>query len=133
MERGLEDLSRYRYACCVEALEDARIMYGAERYKNALNRAYYAIFHAMRAVTALDGFDSSKHSGVISYFNQHYVKNGVFTKHASRLIKLASEKREKADYLDFYVASKKEAAEQIENAETFRAWIENYLKEKHIL
>ena len=113
MERSLEDLSRYRYACCVEALEDARIMYGAERYKNALNRAYYAIFHAMRAVTALDGFDSSKHSGVISYFNQ--------------------QKREKADYLDFYVASKREAAEQIENAETFRAWIENYLKEKHIL
>ncbi len=133
MERSVKDLSSYRYACCLEALEDARIMYGAGRYKNALNRAYYAIFHGMRAVNALDGFDSSKHSGVISYFNQHYVKNGVFSKEASRLIKLASEKRESADYLDFYVASKKEAEEQIENAEIFKAWIENYLKEQYVL
>lgn len=48
-------------------------MYEAGRYKNALNRAYYSIFHAMRAVNALDGFDISKHSGVIAHFNQNYV------------------------------------------------------------
>lgn len=28
-------------------------MYEAGRYKNALNRAYYSIFHAMRAVKTL--------------------------------------------------------------------------------
>ena len=39
-------------------------------YKPSLNRSYYSIFHAMRAITALEGFDSSKHSGVIAYFNQ---------------------------------------------------------------
>lgn len=80
MERSVKDLSKYRYECCCEALEDARIMYEAGRYKNALNRAYYAIFHGMRAVNALDGFDSSKHSGVIAHFNQNYVKEGFFQK-----------------------------------------------------
>ena len=133
MERSVKDLSKYRYLCCNEALEDAKIMYDAGRYKNALNRAYYAIFHGLRAVNALDGFDSSKHSGVISHFNQNYVKSGIFPKEVSKLIKLASEKREEADYLDFYVASKKEAEEQIENAETFRKWIETYLREQKIL
>lgn len=133
MERSVKDLSKYRYLCCNEALEDAKIMYDAGRYKNALNRAYYAIFHGLRAVNALDGFDSSKHSGVISHFNQNYVKSGIFPKEVSRLIKLASEKREEADYLDFYVASKKEAEEQIENAETFRKWIETYLREQKVL
>lgn len=107
MERSVKDLSKYRYLCCNEALEDAKIMYDAGRYKNAINRAYYAIFHGLRAVNALDGFDSSKHSGVISHFNQNYVKSGIFPKEVSRLIKLASEKREEADYLDFYVASKR--------------------------
>ena len=34
----------------------------------------------MRAVNALDGFDSSKHSGVIAHFNQNYVKEGIFPK-----------------------------------------------------
>ena len=67
-------------------------MYEAGRYKNALNRAYYSIFHGMRAVNALDGFDSSKHSGVIAHFNQNYVKEGIFPKETSKIIRLASEK-----------------------------------------
>lgn len=67
-------------------------MYEAGRYKNALNRAYYSIFHGMRAVNALAGFDSSKHSGVIAHFNQNYVKEGIFPKETSEIIRLASEK-----------------------------------------
>ena len=42
--------------------------------KTSLNRSYYAIFHAMRAMNILKGFDSSKHSGVIAYFNKEYRK-----------------------------------------------------------
>ena len=80
MERRIIDLSKYRFGCCHEALDDAKIMYEAGRYKNALNCAYYSIFHGMRAVNALDGFDSSKHSGVIAHFNQNYVKEGIFPK-----------------------------------------------------
>lgn len=133
MERSVTDLAKYRFECCQEALEDARIMYEAGRYKNALNRAYYSIFHGMRAVNALDGYDSSKHSGVIAHFNQNYVKEGIFSKEASKLIKLAAEKRENADYLDFFVASKEEAEAQIKRAETFEEWIEFYLKGKAIL
>ncbi|MCM1135263.1 MAG: HEPN domain-containing protein [Clostridium sp.] len=57
---------------------------------------------------------------------------GIFPKEASKLIKLASEKRENADYLDFFVASKEEAEEQLERAETFGKWIEEYLKAKII-
>jgi len=99
MENSLEALSKYRYEAGLEALEDARLMFANKRYKNALNRGYYAIFHFIRAVNSLDRFDSSKHSGVISFFNQHYVKQGIFPKEVSKLIKLASENREKADYL----------------------------------
>lgn len=133
MERSVKDLSKYRFECCQEALEDARIMYSAGRFKNALNRAYYSIFHGMRAVNALDGFDSSKHSGVIAHFNKGYVKTGIFSKEASKLIRLASEKREKADHLDFYIASKEEADAQISRAESFCVWIGEYLRDKGIL
>ena len=74
MAGSMKDLSKYRFETSLENLEDARIMFENGRYKNALNRAYYSIFHAVRSVITLDGFDSSKHSGVISYFNQNYVK-----------------------------------------------------------
>lgn len=133
MEGTLEELSRYRFETSLEALNDAKIMYDNERYKNALNRAYYGIFHAIRAVNALDGYDSSKHSGVIAHFNQNYIKEGTFPKELSKIIKLASENREKADYLDFFIASKSEAEKQIQRCEEFIDYIKDYLFGKNIL
>lgn len=133
MEGSVEELAKYRYTTGMEALADAKLMYENARYKNALNRAYYAIFHTIRAVNALDGFDSSKHSGVISYFNQNYVKTEILPKEMSKTIKLAYESREKADYLDFYVASKGEAEKQIKRATDFCETIKQLLINKEIL
>ncbi len=81
----------------------------------------------------MDGFDSSKHSGVIAFFNQHYVKPGVFSKDLSKVIKEASENREKADYLDFFIASKDEAEKQIKRATFFSESIKSYLIEKNTI
>ena len=133
MEERARELSKYRFETSLEALSDAKIMYENERYKNTLNRAYYAIFHAIRAVNALSGFDSSKHSGVIAYFNQNYVKDGVFSKELSKIIRMASENREKADYLDFFIASKEEAEKQIVRAKEFINVIKTYLESEKVL
>ncbi len=99
MEERVKELAKYRFETSQQDLVDARIMLDNGRYKNALNRGYYSVFHAIKAICALDGFDSSKHSGVISHFNQNYVKSEVFSKELSKIIRLASENREKADYL----------------------------------
>lgn len=130
MESSIAELAKYRYETSIEAIEDAKIMFENGRYKNALNRAYYSIFHAIRAVNTFDGFDSSKHSGVIAHFNQAYVKTELISKEASKIIKLASENREKADYLDFFVASRVEAQNQIERAVIFCEMIRIFLLEK---
>jgi uncharacterized protein (UPF0332 family) len=133
MAGSVTELSKYRFECALEALEDARLMFSHGRYKNTLNRAYYSIFHALRAVNALDGFDSSKHSGVIAYFNLHYVKTGIFPKETSKIIRLASEQREYADYLDFFIASKDAAEEQIQRAQQLNDRVQDYLIQKGIL
>lgn len=133
MEIEIKELSFYRYEASADALLDAKLMYENGRYKNALNRAYYSIFHAIRSVNILDGFDSSKHSGVIAHFNQTYVKVGIFSKELSKIIRLASENREKADYLDFFVASKEEAEKQINRAEEFRNNIKDYLAKQGVI
>lgn len=133
MEERVRELSKYRFLTSIEALEDAKLMYDNGRYKNALNRAYYSIFHAIRAVNTLKGFDSSKHSGVIAFFNQTFVKEGVFDKELSKIIKQAYDKREKADYLDFYIASKDEAEKQLTRAREFTDEIKKYLTEQGIL
>lgn len=133
MESSVMALSKYRFESSEEALADAKLMFENGRYKNALNRAYYAIFHSMRAVNSLEGFDSSKHSGVIAFFNQTYVKDGVFPRDMSKIVRRAAESREKADYLDFFVASRDEAENQIRRAEEFLQVIEQYLRKEGIL
>ena len=106
MEGSVTDLSVYRFQRGEEDLEAAKNLYKAGEFRQALNRSYYSIFHGMRSVNASDGFDSRKHSGVIAHFNQHYVKTEVFPKESSKIIKLASFMREKADYEDFFAASR---------------------------
>ena len=51
----------------------------------------------------------------------------------SKIIRAASENREKADYHDFFIASKEEAEKQIERARMFSDQIRKYLLEKGIL
>lgn len=130
MESSVKDLSRYRFDTARSDLKVAKILFDAKEFRASVNRSYYSIFHALRAVLALDGFDSSKHSGIIAYFNEHYVKTGVFEKSISKAVTTAFKLREKSDYQDFYIVSLEEAATQIEKAELIIAVIEIYLNEK---
>ena len=84
----------------------------------------------MRAVNALDGFDSSKHSGVIAHFNRFHVKEGHFPKDASKIIRSAAEIREQADYEDFFVVNRQDVREQIEKAEVFLSLVKEYLEKE---
>ena len=98
-----------------------------EDYKGAANRSYYAIFHAMRSVLALDKKDFSKHSGVSAYFRKEYIKTKVFDAELSYIISDAFQVRSDSDYDDYYVISKTDVLEQISNAERFSSTIEQYI------
>jgi len=60
-----KDYAKYRIERSKEDLEAAHLLFNAGNYRIANNRAYYSIFHAMRAVLVFDDYDSSKHSGII--------------------------------------------------------------------
>ena len=132
MAGSVKDLAIYRSSCAVDDLETAKELLDLGKYKQFLNRSYYSIFHSMRAVNALDQFDSKKHSGVIAHFNQHHVKTGEFPREVSRIIRMASDMRENADYEDFFLASRQEAEEQIRNAEIFVKYVMEYLKKRDV-
>lgn len=99
-------------------------------YKTAVNRAYYSIFYAMRAVLALDGFDSKKHSGIIAEFRKQYIKTGIFENEMSDIISDLFEVRSSSDYDDFYIISKSKVIEQYNKAEYFVKKINEYLSDK---
>ena len=99
-------ISRIRLERAEECLEDSRENIDSGRYKNAANRSYYAVFHSMRAVLALDGFDSKKHSGVISKFRNLYIKSGTFDTELSKIITKLFEIRGKAIMMIFTLSQK---------------------------
>ena len=119
MEGSLKELVGYRMDRAKEMLVAARENLEIGQYKTSLNRSYYAIFHAMRAMNILKGFDSSKHSGVIAFFNKEYLKENILDRNLSIVIKNSAFLREKSDYDDFYIASKQEAEKQLEEADRF--------------
>ena len=128
MDRDLLDLSKYRLQKAKEDLDSATVLFENQKYSQSLNRSYYSMFHSTRALLALDKFDSKKHSGVISFFNQSYIKSGKIESVYGRMLMDAQRTRTKSDYDDFYVASKDEAEKQLEDAKAFVEKIYQYLK-----
>lgn len=128
MEGSVKDLSDYRLEKGKRNLRMAESLLKEGAYSFALNRAYYAAFDAMRAVNALDNFDSSKHSGVIAHFNQFHVKTGDFDTTVSSVIRRASRLRERSDYEDFFEPDKEDAERTIKEVAVFIDAVSAFLK-----
>lgn len=132
MEGSIKELSQYRFQRACEDYETAKLLFEAKSLKASINRSYYAIFHALRAVTALDQFDSSKHLGVIAYINRYYVKEGIFDKGFSKMLDMAFRLREKADYEDFVIVSVEMSEEQLVKAGKILNIIKEHLEKRWV-
>jgi len=129
LDKEKQDLSKYRVSTALDLLEVSKANIDIDT-KSSVNRSYYAIYTAMRAVLALDGFDAKKHSGIISEFRKLYIKTGIFDVRFSVIIHDLFTIRNECDYEDFYIVSKEDAKTQLTNAEEFVNAINNYLTEK---
>lgn len=114
-------------AKAVRACASARALLDLYDVDGACNRAYYAMFDAARAALLASGApvkpDIGKtHSGLISAFGGHLVKNGPISKEMGRLLKRAEEIRIVADYKSDSVELV-DAREMVEQAEVFVATI----------
>ena len=127
----VEDLAKYRLATAASDLKSAKLLFEAGQLKGANNRAYYAIYHAISAVHALDKNAYKRHKDAIANFNKDYVKTEIFSKNLGRKISVAEEIRHASDYDDFYIATKEEAAEQIATAEELIQAITAYCEQKN--
>lgn len=99
-------------------------------YNGAINRTYYAVFYAMKSVELLDEFDSKKHSGVIAYFRQNYIKTNIFDSKYSKTIGRLFAARQKVDYNIIAVATVDDAKELYDEALDFIEEVKMYLNDK---
>jgi uncharacterized protein (UPF0332 family) len=133
-DKHKRDYSIRRLEKSADDLDTAQINYKAGKYDASANRVYYSIYHAIRAVLALDDIERKKHSGNISYFREHYIATDIFDKAYSEIIKNAETLRNEADYDDMKTISAEDAHDAIEKARHFnnavKEHIDNRLKDE---
>ena len=100
-ENYQNDLIHYRLDRAQEAYNEAILMKREQHWNTCVNRLYYSCFYAVLALLEKHGFVSSKHSGVKSFFNQHFVKTGKISKEQGRLYNHLFDARQEGDYIDF--------------------------------
>ena len=131
MDEQTKELAKYRIEKAREELNVSKLTYENNYIKASLTSSYYSIFHSARALLVLKKFDSKKHSGVIALFNKEYIKEGLILEKAKDILTKAFYIRIESDYKDFYVASKEEAKEQIDNAEFFLNEVLRFIKQHY--
>jgi uncharacterized protein (UPF0332 family) len=111
-------------------LSEMRTMFENRHYYGTVNRAYYAMFHAVSALLILDGKRYKKHKGVITAFGRDYAKAGLVPKEYAALLNKAYEARNKADYDVDMVIDRKMAELYCQKAEEIVAFIEQLITKK---
>ncbi len=119
MKPELAALARHRLAQAHETLAEAEQLLASQALRGAVNRLYYAAFYAARALLALREVDAARHSGVISLFQQHYVKTGLVAAETGKILARAFEKRQNSDYEDFATVEPADAQDLASAVQTF--------------
>jgi len=97
----LAALARHRMAQARETLAEADQLLASQAFRGAVNRLYYAAFYAARALLATRDMDAARHTGLITLFQQHFVKTGLVPAETGKVLARAFEKRQNSDYGDF--------------------------------
>lgn len=127
----IESFAKYRLEKAKDTLDTAEaILKIGKDFTSANNRAYYAIFYAIKAVLAIEQIDFKKHKDVIAYFNKNYVNKEIFPKNIGRRIAQAQRIREDSDYDDEYQPSLEKTQNQIDTAKEFIDLAEKYIENR---
>lgn len=100
-------------------LKVAKKNYEDEFYPDSINRSYYAIFHAAKALLIKKGINTKTHTGTIHKFGLEYIINGNFDKEIGKFFSKLGEDREKADYDYAHNITKEKAKTDLDNAKSF--------------
>jgi uncharacterized protein (UPF0332 family) len=117
-----EALLRYRIRQAEETLADAEAMKkGGLSTRSIVNRAYYAMFYALLGLflEANVTLKTSKHSGIISMFDQAFILSGKIDRDFSKSLHKMFNLRQVADYKELVDVSSEDAEDALKQATDF--------------
>lgn len=121
------DLSRYRFEKAKRLLQDAHGLFEAGAYESSVNRSYYAILTASKAILILRGVDTETHEGVKTMLSREFIRTGLLPKEFGEIFRSLQARRVDSDYGDYIEIGKDEALDSLNRAEEFLQKIEEVL------
>jgi len=123
-------LALHRLQQAKESVEEARyLLEGEKSPRSVANRIYYGMFYAVLALLIYEPYSSSRHSGVLSYFNKRFVKGGFFSESMGRSLNEAFELRQRGDYREYFEMTREQVEPLLDKAAEFVASVRKYLYE----
>lgn len=110
------DYARTEWDRATDALRDADLLLANGGFDGAASRAYYAAFHAVTALFALDGRIFTKHSALEAAVHRDLVKDGKWPSELGRDFSFCVELRGVGDYGTEVRVDPKQAADAIGSA-----------------
>jgi len=133
MDEAQRTIIAIRVDKCREDMMTAREDMERNRYRAAVARAYYAVFHIAGAALLTIGIERAKHSGVESAFGEFFVKAGRVEPEYGDIYRRSRRFREDQEYSDEFERLDAARTEQIvSDAERFVARLERYLRETKV-
>ncbi|MFN3480051.1 MAG: HEPN domain-containing protein [Thermodesulfovibrionales bacterium] len=122
-------LSDIRMARAYEFLEDAEMIFKAGRYKTSVNRSYYAVLNAIRAVLILEGVNPKSHEGAMPMLSLRLIKPGLLPKEFVKNFELLLSRRTDVDYGDLEITEPSDAEDSLNIAREMLSRIDKLRKE----
>lgn len=95
-------LVTYRVSKSKEVFKEATDVASLGHWNLAVNRLYYAVFHACSALLLAEGHVAHTHSGIMRIMMLNFVKSERLTKDDGRLISSLFNMRQTGDYDDLF-------------------------------
>ena len=119
---------KLRMARARDTLSEAELLLNSGYLTGSVNRIYYAFFYAVNALLFSEGLSSSKHSGVVSFFDRYWIKTGRLPLEMGKLYRQLFELRQEGDYRDTARFEQNEVRNLQSQAHTFIEQIADWLR-----
>ena len=111
-----------------ETLHAADVLVKEDLLRDAVNRAYYAVFYVAEALLNEKELRFKKHGTVHGSFSQHFIKTGIFDSKYQKLLTKSFGQRMLGDYDELTRFTPDEVIEIIGQAGEFLRVARNYLE-----
>jgi uncharacterized protein (UPF0332 family) len=127
-QNGRKEFVKLRMRLATDKIRAAKILLRNSEYRDAVSRAYYAMFYAAKAFLLFHGQDPSSHKGVDTLFHRFCYIHDQPKEDFARMFSLMRQARMDAEYQEKAQITENDARESIDIAQAFLKEIKRLLK-----